>query len=588
MIILKYKCRKIWDTNDFEVIQEDIKGKRQFSSRYEESVYHTWQMQCDYLQPGKSSDGSMALEVTAYSDEIELPLKEQDFFAELFLAGLTEVFGKGNVLSVVRNDRGPHISCTGIVFPLDRRAANPDKFLHPVFQDQPNDDVKKVIEHRIHIKFGEVYVSGESNTLEETARGYMPALIDFKPAPYHKEYDTILPYHVPDMDSQIQTNVAYDEMNAMATKIIVYFTTGPEATFYERALKGDDISEQEFMHKVLDIVHKLDNTNRFQGQDINILMNRIHRAIYKNYILEPLIDADEISDIMVIGPDNIRVKVGGERYTCDTKFINMDDYLRFIYALGIRNHLNLASQSIHVFSDILSNDHFRMRFNIVMPKVNSVGFPYLHIRKIAKHKRNLEYLIRNGMLDDRLAEYLIDRARNGNGITFVGKGASGKTTLMNMLLDYIPYDKSGLVIQESEELFSDIHPHLMFEHIVDDGVDKYDLQSLARNGLLTDLDYFIIGEVKGAEAKYFINAADTGHRCWCSVHSPSAKEGIDKLADYIMYETKYSKEECMYMLKNLGTIVFMKHFKVEEIVEIAGYDHEKKQIIFTDIFKRVH
>lgn len=159
---------------------------------------------------------------------------------------------------------------------------------------------------------------------------------------------------------------------------------------------------------------------------------------------------------------------------------------------------------------------------------------------------------------------------------------------MNMLLDKIPFDKSGLVIQESEELFSDVHPHLMFEHIVTNqaGGKKYDLQDLARNGLLTDLDYFVIGEVKDAEAKYFINAADTGHRCWCSVHSPSSTDAIDKLADYVMYETNYSKEEATYMLKDLGTVIFMSNFKVVEISEIAGYDHKERKLIYTPIYRR--
>ena len=120
-------------------------------------------------------------------------------------------------------------------------------------------------------------------------------------------------------------------------------------------------------------------------------------------------------------------------------------------------------------------------------------------------------------------------------------------------------------------------------------------------GLLTDLDYFIIGEVKGAEAKYFINAADTGHRCWCSVHSPSSTDAIDKwcsvhspsstdaidkLADYVMCETKYSKEEATYMLKDLGTVIFMQNFKVYEISEISGYDYKTKSLIYTPVYKR--
>lgn len=70
---------------------------------------------------------------------------------------------------------------------------------------------------------------------------------------------------------------------------------------------------------------------------------------------------------------------------------------------------------------------------------------------------------------------------------------------MNALIEHIPHDKSGLVIQENEELFSNTHPDLMFQHIVSahgEGKIKYDLKDLSRNGLLVDLDYFIIGEIR--------------------------------------------------------------------------------------------
>lgn len=587
MFVLKYNCEKLWEKEDFDRLQQQIEGTRQFCQNYDTSIFHTRKLLCDYLQPGESADKSLALAIRVYNDEMELPLSEQDFFAELFYTGLSKIFEKRNVLSVTRDEYGSHISCTAVVFPLDRRIANPDKFLHSIFHDQPNDKVKQEIEHHIHLKFNEVYVTGEANAEDETSKGYLPALIDFKPEPYRKEYNTELYQSIVDPEMQIQTMIPYDKMNEITAKLITYFTSGPEKNYYERSqVPGSDITQEEFLHKVLETANR--QYPEVKGNDLNTLMRRINRAIFQNYILEPLINDDRISDIMVLSPDKIRIKIGGERYGCDVKFIDANDYFRFINALATRNNLDFSDGAIHVFSDITSNPNFRMRFNIVLPVINSVGFPYLHIRKIAKRKRDLNYLLRNGMLDQKIADYLIDRARNGNGLMFVGKGASGKTTLMNTLLDYIPYNKSGLIIQESEELFSDKHPHLMFEHIIADEKNRYDLQGLARNGLLTDLDYFIIGEVKGAEAKYFINAADTGHRCWCSVHSPSAKEGIDKLADYVMYETKYSKEEAMYMLKNLGTIVFMKNFKVEEIVEISHYNHQTRSLEYIDVFRRVH
>ena len=167
----------------------------------------------------------------------------------------------------------------------------------------------------------------------------------------------------------------------------------------------------------------------------------------------------------------------------------------------------------------------------------------MHIRKIPKNKRTVNNLIELGMLDNSKAEYLINAAKESSGILFAGKGASGKTTLMNALIEHIPHDKSGLVIQENEELFSNTHPDLMFQHIVSahgEGKIKYDLKDLSRNGLLVDLDYFIIGEIKGGEALYLLNAGYTGHRCWASVHGMSSREAIDKLADYVKYESDYS------------------------------------------------
>ena len=205
MFVLKYKCKKLWDEDDFEKVDQMIKNSKQLSPNYEKSLLVSWKLLMRYLQPGKSADNSMALMITVYSEKMELSLADQDAFAKLFQDGISEVFKKKNVLSVTRDDVGEHVSCTAVVFPLDRRIANPDKFLHSVFQDQPNDKVKQVIEHHIHVKFNEVYVTGETNDGDETSRGYKPALIDFKPEPYHREYDHILYHAVPDPENQIQT-----------------------------------------------------------------------------------------------------------------------------------------------------------------------------------------------------------------------------------------------------------------------------------------------------------------------------------------------------------------------------------------------
>ena len=198
-------------------------------------------------------------------------------------------------------------------------------------------------------------------------------------------------------------------------------------------------------------------------------------------------------------------------------------------------------------------------------------------------------LMRYQMLDQNTAVYLIDKAKNASGILFTGKGGSGKTSLMNTLLEYIPYDKSALVIQENEELHTDTHPDIMFQKTVTArGKDElnFDLKDLAINGLLADLDYFIIGEIKGGEALYAMNAMITGHKCWASCHGSNPSKAMYKLADYIKYEADYSKEDCLKMLEELDIIVFMKDFKVYEIAEVTGWSDAKKDLTYHTIYKR--
>ncbi len=305
------------------------------------------------------------------------------------------------------------------------------------------------------------------------------------------------------------------------------------------------------------------------------ILNHFTKFIWGYYVLEEAINDPDISDIKVLSENNVRIKRKGKRMSTDISFPSKADYKRFVSMVAVKNKTNLADiNAIQSFTDKHSNDNFILRFNIATDFVNSTDVPYMHIRKLPKKKYSMENLIEFGMLDKEMADYLINAAGSSGGILFTGKGASGKTTLMNVLLEYIPHEYSGLIIQENEELFSNTHPDLMFQHIVEnngEGKIKYDLRDLGRNGLLTDLDYFIIGEIKGGEALYLLNAVYTGHRCWASVHGMNSTEAIDKLADYVKYESDYSINDIRRMLTGIKTIVYLQNFRIMEISETRGY-----------------
>lgn len=345
--------------------------------------------------------------------------------------------------------------------------------------------------------------------------------------------------------------------------------------------------------KVLKIAREQFAKKGLTDKQLNTILDEFSTYLWGYYVLEPLISNQNISDIKCFSYNHIRIKECGLRKDSNIKFQDQKDYKQFVQLIAVKNRMNLSDMnSVTTFTDKDSNSDFILRFTITTEFVNSTDSPYVHIRKISKKKYRLGELIALGMLSAKQAVYLKNAVVESGGILFTGKGASGKTTLMNTLIEEIPHDKSGLFIQENEELFTypiseGGHPDMMFEHIVTnrgEGKINYTLSMLTRTGLLQDLDYIGIGEIKGDEAADFMKASYTGQQCWATVHGKNSIEAIYKLADYIKQAVHYDFEECLRMLTGIETVIFMKNFKVEEISEVRGFDEENKKLKIVQIF----
>ncbi len=305
------------------------------------------------------------------------------------------------------------------------------------------------------------------------------------------------------------------------------------------------------------------------------------------HVLDPLIKDKEISDIKIISFDRVRVKRLGKREDSAVTFKSVQELKQFAEFVAAKNQVSISrAHAMQSFTDKTSNKDFILRFNISQSIINSADTPYIHIRKIPKEKLSLKDLQDVGMLSAEHADYLKKQLRKGY-VLIAGKGASGKTTLLNALLDEIPRDKSVLVIQENEELFSKVHPDMMFQHILEQKGEskvRYGLKELSINALLIDLDYIVIGEIKGAEALYFLNAAYTGHLGLATVHGQDSSGALLKLIDYIKYESDYGQDEIKKMLGCISTVCYMKDFKLQTITEV--HVDEKGGLTTHNVYER--
>ena len=349
-------------------------------------------------------------------------------------------------------------------------------------------------------------------------------------------------------------------------------------------MKKGSISREEFLAKVSAFVRESYELDQDKGQE---LVDMFEQYIFGYSRISPLIDDAEISDIRIISFDNIRIKRKGKRMDAGICFQSEKEYRQFVDFVATKNQVNLSNlNAIQRFTDTDSHPDFILRFTISMPLVNTYSEPYLCIRKVPRNFPQMQELVDCEMMSRELAELLIQRFRTGSTL-ICGGNSSGKTSILNALKETLPDDMSILVAQQADELTTKWHPDMMFLHSLPgtgESVVHYDLKHISIAGLTMDVEFFIIGEVKGEEALYLLNAAYTGQMCAATIHAPSADKALDKLVDYAMYESRYSRKELMKMMECFTTTIFMERYKVRQVYANKGWNEEKEAMEYEKIF----
>lgn len=130
--------------------------------------------------------------------------------------------------------------------------------------------------------------------------------------------------------------------------------------------------------------------------------------------------------------------------------------------MATQNGVNISNlNAIQRFVDYETNENYILRFTLIMPIVTTYGDPYLIIRKVPKNFLEMEDLVKENFLPQKLADTLIERFRTGSTL-ICGGNSDGKTTLLNALKETLPEDMSVMVVQQADELTTKRHPDMIF------------------------------------------------------------------------------------------------------------------------------
>lgn len=164
----------------------------------------------------------------------------------------------------------------------------------------------------------------------------------------------------------------------------------------------------------------------------------------------------------------------------------------------------------------------------------AVDGPCLTIRRFSTRPLPLE-----AFAPPPVAGLLRDLVARRCNLVVSGATSSGKTTLLNALVQHVPHGARLITLEDVAELQLP-HPHVVrleTREATADGVGEVTLAQLLRTALRLRPDRLVVGEVRGSEAAHLLQALNTGHDgSLATVHANGALDALDRLATLVVQE----------------------------------------------------
>ena len=206
------------------------------------------------------------------------------------------------------------------------------------------------------------------------------------------------------------------------------------------------------------------------------------------------------------------------------------------------------------------------RVNAVIKPI-TVGGPCLTIRRFPVNPLTIAELVRRGALSEAARDFLKAAVEHRCNILVAGGTATGKTTLLNALSEFIPDKERILTVEDTAEL------RLTNSHVVSlearqknlAGKGEIDIRMLVRNALRMRPSRIIVGECRGGEALDMLQAMNTGHDgSMTTIHANNPTDVFSRL-EVMVQQASQSSLPVESIRKQIGSALdLIVQLRVEE------------------------
>ncbi|HLF16246.1 MAG TPA: type II/IV secretion system ATPase subunit, partial [Candidatus Thermoplasmatota archaeon] len=216
------------------------------------------------------------------------------------------------------------------------------------------------------------------------------------------------------------------------------------------------------------------------------------------------------------------------------------------------------------------------------------------IRKFRANPMTPTDLIRYGTFSPEMGAYFWFAMENGHSFILAGGTASGKTTSLNAVCQFIPPEKKIVSIEDTREI--NLSHENWIAGLTRTGfggetasgrqAGSIDMYKLLESALRQRPEYLIVGEVRGPEALTLFQAMATGHAVYSTMHADSVPSAVYRLENPPINVPRI-------MLQTLDIVAVQTQARrqdhlvrrIKEIVEVVGFEPDTKELLTNTVFE---